>query len=153
MNGTDEGKGQMRIFRLLVLALVAACYNSAEPNFSALLSEAVAAGEPFQLHIGQGAVVTELDGTVRFVEVVSDSRCPSNALILCVWEGEGVVAVETTPTVGETRTDTLRTQITFRTVELGDWVLELQDLAPYPETTEPIPVSEYIATFMVRPRE
>lgn len=48
-------------------------------------------GETVVLKAGQTAEVASKDITVRFTELVSDSRCADG--MVCVWEGEAVVAV------------------------------------------------------------
>ena len=142
----------MRMTLLIALTLIAGCYDS-DP-FGAFVAASPDLEEPFQLRVGQWAEVADGDLWVRFLEVAGDSRCPSDALILCVWEGEGIVVVEWAARDAEVaQTDTVRTRPTVNTAEMGEWVLELQRLDPYPATTEPIPWDEYVATFVVRTRQ
>jgi hypothetical protein len=42
-------------------------------------------GQEFKLPIGQTAAIASENLTIRFLEVVSDSRCPLN--VTCIWEG------------------------------------------------------------------
>jgi hypothetical protein len=99
---------------------------------------------------GERAFVEEAGIYLRFLDVADDSRCPSNALILCVWEGEGSVVVEVEHALGATQTDTLHTRLDPRLVDLGSAIVELERLDPYPDTVTPIPLEEYVATFVVR---
>jgi hypothetical protein len=130
----------MRTGWLLMLAVGAGCTSTTDPDF----------GQPFALHVGEQAFVEEASLYVRFLEVEDDSRCPSNALILCVWEGDGAIVVEVTPLTDNTLTDTLHTTLDPKVLDLGTVVLELQRLDPYPETVTPIPPEEYVATFVAR---
>ena len=67
----------------LVLPLAAAGCASSAPTVQA------EAGVPFRLALGETAA---LDGhTIRFAEVVEDSRCPEGAQ--CVWAGRARIAV------------------------------------------------------------
>lgn len=50
--------------------------------------------EEFVLSVGQSATLTGEDLTIEFVEVVSDSRCPSGAT--CIWAGEASCLIEIT---------------------------------------------------------
>jgi hypothetical protein len=83
--------------------------------------------------------------------VVGDSRCPSNALILCVWEGDGAILVEIAPLGGgDARADTLHTTLDPKSVLMGTVLLEFLRLDPYPTDVTPIPLDTYEATFTVR---
>lgn len=142
----------MRTPTVAGLALLLACY--ATDPMSSLVPATPSLDEPFQLRVGQWASVADGSLWVRFLEVAQDSRCPSDALILCVWEGEGVVVVEWAPRDADVaQEDTLRTRQAANTAELGSWVLELVRLDPYPEDVEPIPWNKYVATFTVRIRQ
>lgn len=52
----------------------------------------VPASAEFRLALGEAKRVTGTDLTVRFVRLVSDSRCPAN--VFCIWEGDGEIEVE-----------------------------------------------------------
>ncbi len=130
---------------LAVLGIVLGCTSTTEPEFAATPE----LGQPFELRVGEQASVADAGLLVYFVEVSEDSRCPSNALILCVWEGNGAVVVEATPVDGVARMDTLHTTLDPKTIDVGTFVLELEQLDPYPEDVTPIPVAEYVARFVV----
>jgi len=129
--------------------LGAACYDSADPFASLRIAE-VGVDDTFELHVGDRVFIGDADLYVRFLEVVSDSRCPSAAHIYCVWQGDGAIAVEMAPLNGDAAIDTLHTSLEPRASDLGDWVLELLELAPYPEDVGPIPVEQYVATLKLR---
>lgn len=48
-------------------------------------------GEPFELRVGQEAVSANSVLSVRFLGVVTDSRCPVS--VVCVWAGEAIIEV------------------------------------------------------------
>ena len=73
------------ILALLVLSLPA-CARPAEA--SARL------GEEFTLAIGQVSGIAGEDLRVKFIEVVTDSRCPEGAV--CIWAGQASSLVELT---------------------------------------------------------
>ncbi len=129
--------------RLLLAALIAGCSATAGPDADTRAE----LGQPFSLRVGERAEVEEANLRVHFVEVAEDSRCPSNALILCVWEGDAGVVVVVTPVLDDTRPDTLHTTLEPKSVEIGAFLLELRLLEPYPADVTPIPVEEYMATF------
>ena len=51
-------------------------------------------GQEISLFIGQAAVIASEDLKVKFIDVISDSRCPRGAI--CVWEGEASCLIEIT---------------------------------------------------------
>ncbi|MDH3292141.1 MAG: hypothetical protein OEO20_13695 [Gemmatimonadota bacterium] len=141
----------MRTPWLLTLTLVLGCASTVGPDLSGTFAVAANLGEPFTLKVGQRARIDDADLAVRFVEVVGDSRCPSNALILCVWEGDGAILVEIAPLGGgDARADTLHTTLDPKWVLMGTVLLELLQVDPYPTDFTPIPLDAYEATFTVR---
>jgi hypothetical protein len=136
----------MRCATIFVLLLLVGCadgYSPARSEHAALPG----IGDEFSLHVGESV---SIDGTgleVRFVEVSEDSRCPSNALILCVWIGDGAVVLDiSSESAGSSRV-TLHTTLDPKDVDAGSVVLSLIRLDPYPEDVGPIPSTEYAATF------
>lgn len=109
-------------------------------------------GQEFALGGGQEAVLDGGGVSVRFSELLEDSRCPTD--VECFWTGQARIAVvlaavgrpsatayfNTNPAPGENK----------QSVRAGDYTLELKKLEPYPRTPdEPIPFSDYRATLVV----
>jgi hypothetical protein len=132
-------------WNLLLVAIVWSCTSATGPDFAATAE----LNQPFQLRVGEWARVEDAGLELHFVEVGEDSRCPSNALILCVWEGDGAVVVEIASVEVDARTDTLHTTLDPKAVDLGSFLLHLERLVPYPEDVTPIPVGEYVASFVL----
>jgi len=139
----------MRIRWILGVALVAGCFSVEGPDLSGTYAVTPGLDEPFTLKVGERAWIDGASLYLRFLDVESDSRCPSNALILCVWEGDAGVVIEIGPLVGDAAVDTLHTTLEPKSVPVGDGMLVLQRLDPYPEDVTPIPIEEYVATFVV----
>jgi hypothetical protein len=139
----------MRYLWLIVPVLALGCDSATRPDPSDLAVGRPDLGEPFQLHVGERAVLEAIDLDVRFLEVASDSRCPSNALILCVWQGDAAVVVETSPIGADAQHHTLHTTLDPKAVRLGSVRLTLQSLDPYPKETTPLPSEAYVATLVV----
>ncbi len=75
----------LAVLALLLIALLSACSESpTEPAGPSL-------GQPFSLGVGESATIGGQQITIRFEQLVSDGRCPMDAL--CVWPGEAVVAL------------------------------------------------------------
>lgn len=137
----------MRARWLFILALVAGC--DSPTDYDSELARTTDFDRTFALHVGERTFVEAAGLYVRFLKVEDDSRCPSHALILCVWEGDGAIVVEVTRARHNALTATLHTTLDPKVMDLGAAVLELQRLDPYPETVTPIPTEEYVATFVV----
>ena len=106
-----------RLPAILAVVLIAACLGAAcggnptEPT-------AVPLDQPFDLRAGQSAVVPG-GLKVTFDRVVSDSRCPIDAI--CVWAGEAVIALKLSrgfaaPVEREVRADSASPEISHLAV-------------------------------------
>jgi hypothetical protein len=130
-----------RIF-LVVSMLCAGCGdNATQPSHTPL-------GQPFELRSGASAI---LDGglTIAFDRVVSDSRCPLDALCLAFHAGDAVVAVSISQSAGgsvgrELHTDTAGSEVAYLA-----YSIKLLALAPYPRSDRQIRPGDYVATLVV----
>ena len=130
---------------LPLVVVLWSCTSVAGPEYAAT----AALNQPFELRVGERVRVERAGLELHFVEVGEDSRCPSNALILCVWEGDAAVVVEITPFEGTTRTDTLHITLDPKAVVVGSLLLRLERLDPYPEDVTPIPVDDHVASLVL----
>jgi hypothetical protein len=90
---------------------------------------------------------------ITFLRVEEDSRCPKS--VTCTWEGNARVRFEVS-------TPEKHTEIVLNTVSrheqfphsavVGDYTIELVELAPWPQAEQPIDPSEYVATLHVAGR-
>ena len=128
----------MRLAALGVAILLAGCNSTAGPQL----------GDQFTLRYGQSASITELDLWVRFIDVVDDSRCPSD--VECVWSGDGAVLLEVAPLNGDSKEDVVHTSLEPHQIPLGRAELRLVRLDPYPVTTRPIAPHDYVVTLVTR---
>lgn len=91
------------------------------------------AGDPLTLGLAQA---DQRHGhSVRFLEIVEDSRCPAD--VTCVWEGRAVVAVS----IDDTRVELFVPYGSQRDdepsmIELGMIAVEVVGLDPYPGSPE-----------------
>ena len=144
----------MKLLRLCVivasaLAMVAAmgCEESGEPNdppapppVSALIDT------PFDLEIGQSAVLAADGFRIRFVGVVEDSRCPTN--VQCVTAGRARVAIslhEGDRILGEHELTLDGGSTSGRDIAVERYIVRLDALEPYPGSGS----GETRATFVV----
>jgi hypothetical protein len=110
-----------------------------EVNFAEIDTE-------ISLYIGESVTIKDHGIKLKFVDVLDDSRCPSD--VECVWEG----------------TVSLMINIQYNSQDLGNFILnssnlhkasfmgyyvKFKELEPYPISTEIIPKTSYRATFSV----
>lgn len=101
----------------------------------------------FVLRAGNEVLVTEAKLTVKFKEMVEDSRCPEG--LDCIWAGNGKISLTVTrskhkPVSFELNTTTEPTCFTYE-----NYVITLVKLAPYPKKDITIRPQEYVATLKV----
>jgi hypothetical protein len=136
----------MRSAKLFALALLIGCSDGIGPQGSERATFP-GVGDEFTLRIGETTTIEGADLEIRFLAVSEDSRCPANALILCVWIGDGAAVIETETGAGDVSRDTLHTTLDPKAVDRGPVRLTLVQLDPYPEDVGAIPAEEYVATF------
>ena len=123
-----------------LLLLIAGCSGSPTGP------DRVQANQPFDLKVGQSAVMT--DGLrVRFDQVRSDSRCPMDAL--CVRAGEAVIAVTLSVPGEASAARDLQTVAAQSHTSYSRFTITLSQLQPYPRSDRRIESDDYIATFVV----
>ena len=105
--------------------------------------------QEFVLQVGASAAVSGTGLRVRFDRVLSDSRCPADAI--CITAGEAVVAVAISRDGRPVEDVSLRTDGTGSQVVVGDWALSLTKLDPYPLASRPTAPGDYKASFRVDP--
>lgn len=133
------------LFRILSLTVIAACLGAAcarNPTAPAGLP----LGQRFDLRRGESALV---QGGLRvtFDRVVSDSRCPIDAI--CVWAGEAVLLLKLSrgsdaPVEREVRADSSSPEILH-----SSYKIKALALAPYPRSDRQTRPDEFVATFIV----
>jgi hypothetical protein len=79
--------------------------------------------------------------------VPQDSRCARQAM--CVWAGDGAVAIGHGVGMGPMYPDTLHTLLDPKSVQFGGYRIALVELAPYPVVPGGIKPEEYRATLRV----
>lgn len=132
----------------LALALVG-CQMSHEADAD---SDEFTLGQEFVLGGGQEAAFNGNDLSVRFSELLEDSRCPTE--VECFWTGQARIAVIVQPTGRPSTTAYFNTNPApgenVNTVRAGDYSVELKSLDPYPRTPDdPITFEDYRATLLV----
>jgi hypothetical protein len=111
-------------------------------------SNAVTAGQEFELGPGQSALVGSEPLKVTFETITGDSRCPPK--VQCVWEGDAVARISASlgrqaPVSYELHTNTgYATQVTH-----GAYRIRLVGVAPLPRAGVPVEPTSYVITLLV----
>jgi len=133
-----------RYATLLLAAFLAACSSGGYgPTDSGTPSPSEGS---VSVAVGERVAVGATGVTIEFRAVTEESRCPLNAV--CVWEGNGQVALTLASGYGATRDATLNTSLEPRRVDFAGLRIILSGLAPHP-TGEPIDPADYVATFRI----
>lgn len=134
------------VFRAVALALAAATTACSSPN-----EPGGAFRTEVTLRPGEVTAVASTPLRIGFTRVAADSRCPATAL--CIQSGDALVVFSVA--VG----DTGAAEIHLRTVggttgqdliaEVAGYELSVAGLQPYPQTTTPIPSTDYRVTVSI----
>lgn len=141
----DQWIGRIATIALASAVLISGCWTG-----SGITDLAADLDEPFAVRVGQAVTLDGGGITLLFVGVPEDSRCPVD--VVCVWEGNAVVALTATAG-GEERDIELNTSPSPvagpRQVVVDGYVVELLQLDPSPVSDRPIPGWAYRATLEV----
>jgi hypothetical protein len=119
---------------LLTLLLLAACGGAGEVKADL--------GQEFSLSIGQTASIQGEDLQLKFLEVVNDSRCPSD--VTCVWEGQASSLIEITYLGSVQKVTLVQPGLTEEPsrIHFNDYLIQF-NLTPYPQAGQEIKDSDY----------
>lgn len=116
--------------------------------FGGLMSaQAQPARQQQTIQINKQKKFSRSDLTIRFVEVVEDSRCPENAR--CVWAGNAKIKIEVKSKGAASQTIELNTNGNDKSARYNGLLIELIDVSPAKKTNAPIKKNAYVATIAV----
>lgn len=84
---------------------------------------------------------------VKFLELIEDSRCPTDAN--CIWAGNARIKVQISKHGQRAKTVTLNTGVNPQSVLFGGYQIKLTSLTPEPRTNIRIRRDGYVATFTI----
>ena len=132
----------MRVFStaILLVAVMALVFSIGCDNRTDEISAEL--GQQIELQPGQSLVIQDEPIKVKFIEVDSDSRCPTGAT--CVWQGEVTCILEITY-LDESYTKTItQSGLTeqFSADTFQEYIINF-NVEPYPELDKEIKDDEY----------
>jgi hypothetical protein len=106
-----------------------------------------------EVTVGYGQEIEVPNSTLRlrFNRVVEDSRCPVNALILCVWEGNAVVEIGIAEGTRDLFPLQLNSTLNPRAAQWDGVIVTLEEVLPVPLDVEPIPPEQYSVRVKLEP--
>ena len=137
----------MRYSSLVVLALLAACETGPNnPNTQQT------GKDEFSVAYGRDVAVPGTAARLGFEQVTHESRCPSD--VVCVWEGQVTLVLGVTVGDGPT----VPQEVTLRAGSSEPFtvqgvMLTLFRVDPYPVTTQPREIEDYVAFLRVGARD
>lgn len=136
----------MRKCIFIVLAIVTILALAGCASQQAEISASL--GQEFNLALGQNASINGEQLKVSFIEVVSDSRCPTGAT--CIWEGEASCLIEIT------YRDSLNQKLlTQPGLTKGPWKTDFKEyeisfsIQPYPELGKELEDKDYYLQLVI----
>ncbi len=115
--------------------LLIQCNNSGTPLNPA-------PGHEFEINYGQSRTLDNYPLTIKFKNVIEDSRCPENAV--CVWEGNARIAIEVSQ-----KDFILNTVLEPEEIDYLGFKIRLIEVYPYPKINEQIEIEDYTIKLVV----
>ncbi len=107
-------------------------------------------GVPFQLKINQTTSLESNAIKITFLNVTSDSRCPSD--VTCIWQGEAKIFVNIIKDNNDLGNFNLTSRAGAQDLAIQSFdghSIQLVTIDPYPSSKKQILPSDYTATFIV----
>jgi hypothetical protein len=131
-----------KLFVALPALLLAACLAEvASPEPDPDPAYQMVSADTVHLAVGESAVAGNTGIRVELREVVSDSRCPINAL--CVWAGDAEVRLGVRSGNGSWSEINLHTYLQPQSVRYGAYIIRLVLVAPPRVAEEEVKLSDY----------
>jgi hypothetical protein len=99
-------------------------------------------GKEFTLTIGQSEAISGDNLSIKFIDVISDSRCPTG--VTCIWAGEASCLVEITYQTSSFRKTLTQPGSTseYTITDFDHYDIQF-NVQPYPEAGNQIPKKDY----------
>jgi len=102
----------------------------------------------FALQVNQSAEIKSEDMKITFLNITSDSRCPSD--VTCIWQGQAGIELDVQKgEVESTVSLSIGGDSSPEESIFNSYLIQLVDLSPYPISTKNIQPEDYTATIKV----
>lgn len=104
-------------------------------------------GQSLTICAGKQATAKQIGLKVKFVEVLEDSRCPTDAN--CIWAGNAKIKIEVTNKAGSKRMLELNTNSGPKGDQFDGWAFDLESLTPAPRSAQKTDPQSYQAKITI----
>ena len=104
-------------------------------------------GQAVLVCVGKQATEKQSGLNVKFVEVLEDSRCPTDAN--CIWAGNARIKIEVTNKDGGKKTLELNTNSGPKGDQFDGWAIDLELLTPAPRSSQKTDPQSYQAKITI----
>lgn len=133
---------------LAALAVIGTGCSTAVGTTESVLPRTLTAAVGRDIALAPGEVAQLPDGfAVRFDRIAEDSRCPED--VVCVTAGDAIAELRRVGEGSAVRVSVLGTFETPRQADLGDYVVEVIDLTPPPNTKRLLDPADYRLTIVI----
>ncbi|NGP89939.1 hypothetical protein [Fodinibius halophilus] len=124
-----------RLVILLIISVLLNCENTKSPVQPKI-------GEEFTIEYGQEITIPEEGITLRFNDVLTDSRCPQG--VSCIWLGNAEIVIE----LNDTKAN-LNTLLEPNQVRFSEYKVQFLSLKPYPKHDVELENKDYFAKLLI----
>ena len=103
--------------------------------------------ESVKIQVNKEKKLVQSKLTIKFLELVEDSRCPTG--VQCIWAGNGKIKVSVKRGTAAAKVFDMDTNGPNNTISHGGYKVTLKDLTPHPAENIRINRNGYVATFSV----
>jgi hypothetical protein len=128
--------------RTVLILLVAFVVSGCEEHNEVINPGTISFPISVNLRAGESIRLPQIGLIARFDSVTSDSRCPLG--VDCFWQGDGATRLSVLRDMDQAVTCTLHTTLSPRLIVVGDVVIQLKELQPYPRQPGIIPQGAYL---------
>ena len=133
--------------RTVLILLVASVVSGCEEHNEVINPGTISFPVSVNLRAGESVRLPQIGLIARFDSVTSDSRCPLG--VDCFWQGDGATRLSVFRDMDQAVTCTLHTTLSPRLIEVGDVVIQLKELQPYPRQPGIIPPGAYLVSLEI----
>lgn len=141
----------MKKILILLTAMVLPAYAGGaviNKHCKAPTNSVLSLGQNFELGYGEQATIESENLTITFTKILEDSRCPTG--VQCIWAGNARIKLKLEqPSAGAAFIELNTSERYESRSAYLTYTIELLQLMPYPDASQPMEASAYCAVITV----